>query len=108
VQQEPQKTVLSDLSDLSIANSDKPVLSALQDVNGRMHYLVKFDVTKDPSGCSKTKKRTCKKCLEQRKGKMSVSIALRAARITVIATTLMRDYFKSRMQEIKHAIRPNA
>ncbi len=54
VQQEPQKSVVSDLLDPSIANSDKPVVWVLQDVNGRTHYLVK--ITKDPSGCSGTKK----------------------------------------------------
>jgi hypothetical protein len=42
--------VVSDLSDPSTANSDKPVVRALQDANGRTRYLVKFDVTKDPSG----------------------------------------------------------
>jgi hypothetical protein len=57
VQQVPQTTVVSDLSDPSTVNSDKPVVWALQDVNGRTHYLVKFDTTKDPSGRSRTKKR---------------------------------------------------
>jgi len=89
VQQVPQTTVVSDLSDPSTVNSDKPVVWALQDVNGRTHYLVKFDTTKDPSGRSRTKKRKWKICLEQKKGKMSVFIASRAVRITVIATTLV-------------------
>jgi hypothetical protein len=39
VQQVPQTTVLSDLSDPSTVNSDKPVVRALQDANGRMRSI---------------------------------------------------------------------
>ena len=89
MQQVPQTTVVSDLSNPSTVNSDKPVVRALQDVNGRTHYLVKFDVTKDPSGQSRTKKGSARNAWSKRKGKMSVFIASHAVRITVIATTLV-------------------
>jgi len=64
--QAPQKTVVSDLS-LPSSFSNKPAVRSLTDANGKTHYLVKFDVTKDPSGRCRTKKRKCKRCLEEKK-----------------------------------------
>jgi hypothetical protein len=59
----PSNTV-SDLSSPDLhSSSDKQVIRAIPDATGKTHYLVKFDVTKDPSGRSRTKKRKCKKCL---------------------------------------------
>ena len=64
--QAPQKTVVSDLS-LPSSFLNKPAVRSLTDANGKTHYLVKFDVTKDPSGRCRTKKRKCKRCLEEKK-----------------------------------------
>jgi hypothetical protein len=56
----PQKSVISDLPSPLLNGSttvtNKPPVPSLQDANGKTHYLVKLDVTKDPSGCSRTKK----------------------------------------------------
>jgi hypothetical protein len=54
----PSKSA-SDLSTPEIGSmTDKLVIRAITDSNGRTHYLVKYDVTKDPSGCSWTKKQS--------------------------------------------------
>jgi hypothetical protein len=66
----PGKTVVS--SDVSTPSdlTEKPIIRSLIHANGKTHYLVKFDITKDPSGSCRTKKRKCKKCFENKKGKM--------------------------------------
>jgi hypothetical protein len=109
VQQELKKIVVSDLSDPSIENSDKPVVRALQYANSRTHYLVKFDVTKDPSGCSRTKKRKCKKCLEQKKRQDVRFYCITCGKNHSCYNNIDgRDCFKSHMKEIKCATRCNA
>jgi hypothetical protein len=45
----PGKTVVSELSSQSDF-SNKPIVRALEDAMDKMHYLVKYDVTRDPSG----------------------------------------------------------
>ena len=55
-----QKSVISDLSSLSLNRSttvmNKLPVQSLQDAKGKRPYLLKFDVTKDLSGHSRTKK----------------------------------------------------
>jgi hypothetical protein len=58
------KSGVSDLSSELYTLSKKRAVRSLQDANGKTHYLVKFDITKDPSGRSRCKKRKCKLCYE--------------------------------------------
>jgi hypothetical protein len=59
----PSKSV-SDLSSPdSCCSTGKQVIRAIADFNRKTHHLVKFVVTKDPSGRSQTKKLKCKKCV---------------------------------------------
>jgi len=44
--------------------SGKNVIRSGMDANGLLHYLVKYEVTKDPSGRKRTKMRKCKLCIE--------------------------------------------
>ncbi len=61
-----QKVNISDLSSPDLASlSEKEIVHALQDANGRIHYLVKYDITKDPSGWSRCEKHKCKLCYEK-------------------------------------------
>ena len=83
----PEKTFVSDLSSPSDF-SDKPVIRALQDAMGKTHYLVKYDVTRDPSGRCRTKKRKCKKCLERNKEEMLASIVSLAAKTSAFVIML--------------------
>jgi hypothetical protein len=53
----PGKNIVSDLSSPPDF-SHKPVVQVLQDATGKTHYLVKYDVTRDPLGRCRTKKRT--------------------------------------------------
>ena len=60
------KSNISDLTSPDLASSsEKEIIRALQDPNGRTHYLVKYDITKDPSGWSCCKKCKCKLCYEK-------------------------------------------
>ena len=42
----------------------KNVIRSGIDANGLLHYLIKYDVTTDPSGRKRTKMRKCKLCIE--------------------------------------------
>ncbi len=60
------KSNISDLTSRDLASSsEKEIIRALQDANGQTHYLVKYDITKDPSGWSHCKKHKCKLCYEK-------------------------------------------
>jgi hypothetical protein len=63
------KSSVSDLSSELFTLSEKQAVRSLQDANGKTHYLVKFDITKDPSGHSRCKKRKCKLCYERGKSR---------------------------------------
>jgi hypothetical protein len=59
----------SDLSSPTLTSSfpitsGKNVIRSATDANGILHFLVKYDVTKDPSGRKRTKMRKCKLCME--------------------------------------------
>jgi len=58
----PAKTVVS--SDVSTPSdlTEKPIIRSLVDANGKTHYLVKFDITKDPSGRCRTKQTKKGRC----------------------------------------------
>ncbi len=48
---EPSRSDVSDLSSPDFASSsEKNIARSLQDASGRTHYLVKYDITKDPLG----------------------------------------------------------
>jgi hypothetical protein len=68
IDKDTSKSGISDLSSDFATQSDKAVCS-LKDANGTTHYLVKYDITKDPSGRSRCKKRKCKLCYEEGKQK---------------------------------------
>jgi len=106
----PQTSIISDLSSPSLiataSGSDKPVVRSLQDANGKTHYLVKFDVTKNPSGRSRTKKRKCKKCLEGKKRQdVSFYCVTCGENFSFCSNVDGRDCFKSHVKEIKRIIR---
>jgi len=69
----PGKSVVS--SDLSTPTeiNDKPIVRSMQDANGKTHYLVKYDKTRDPSGRCRTIKRNARSVWSRIKGKMLVS-----------------------------------
>jgi len=51
------------ISSFAVATG-KSVIRSATDANGLLHYLVKYDVTQDPSGRKRTKMRKCKLCFE--------------------------------------------
>lgn len=64
-EQLPGKNIVSDLSSPPDF-SHKPVVQVLQDATGKTHYLVNYDVTRNPSGRCREKKKG-KNCLEGEK-----------------------------------------
>ncbi len=58
----PVVSIVAPQSKSNASLSEKEILCTLQDTNGRTHYLVKYDITKDPSGRSCCKKRKCVNC----------------------------------------------
>jgi hypothetical protein len=105
----PQKTIISDLSSPSMVESsfsDKPVAWSLQDSNGKMHCFVKFDVKKDPSGHSRTKKHKCKRCLEQNQSRDVGYYCILCGEIFSFCTNVDGRYcFKEHAQRVKRATR---
>jgi len=103
---EPSKSAVSDLSS---PTSDKTIIRSLQDANGKTHYLVKYDITKDPSGRSRCKKRKCKLCYENGKRK-DVSFYCITCGFSFSFCTKGdgRDCFKIHVETIKRKTRHNA
>jgi hypothetical protein len=87
VVQLPGKIVASDLSSPSVF-SHKPVVQALQDAMGKTHYLVKYDVTRDLSGCCRTKNRSARSVWRETKEEMLASILSLVGTTSVSATML--------------------
>jgi hypothetical protein len=83
----PGKTIVSQLSSQSDF-SNKPIERALEDAMGKTHYLVKYDVRRDPPGHCRTNKRKCKKCLEKTKEWMLASIVSLVEKTSPSATML--------------------
>jgi hypothetical protein len=105
----PQKTIISDLSSPSMVESsfsDKPVAWSLQDANGKMPCFVKFDVKKDPSGHSSTKKRKFKRSLEQNQRQdVGYYCILCGESFSFCTNVDGRDCFKEHVQRVKRATR---
>ena len=98
----PGKTMVS--SDVSTPSdlTEKPIIWSLVDANGKMHYLVKFDITKDPSGCYRTKKRKCKKFSETKNKQDARFHYLSYCELYSICTKIDgHDYFKSHVDKTK-------
>jgi hypothetical protein len=66
-------------------------LQPLLDANGKTHYIVKFDITEDTSGNSRTEKHKCKRCLEEKSNKMLAIIASLVVKILAVVPTLMEE-----------------
>ena len=102
----PAKSVAS--SDLSMPAdmTDKPIVQSLSDCNRKTHCLVKFDVTKDPSGRCRTKKRKCKKCMENKKRRDVSFYCISCGETFSFCTNIDgRDCFKEHVNEIKRTTR---
>jgi hypothetical protein len=102
----PSNTV-SYLSSPDFGSSfDKQVIRAIPDANGKTHYLVKFDATKDPSGRSRTKKRKCKKCLgEGKRRDVSYYCIICRESFSFCNNNNGRDCFKRHVESIRRLTR---
>ncbi len=101
------KSNVSDLSSPDFASlSEKEIVRALQDANGRTHYLVKYDITKDPSGRSRCKKRKCKLCYEKETRRdVSYYCISCGENFSFCTKGSGRDCFKINVEEIRRKTR---
>jgi hypothetical protein len=106
----PSRSGVSDLSSPDFASlSDKEIVRALQDANGKTHYLVKYDITRDPSGRSRCKKRKCKLCYENGKRKdVSYYCISCGEGFSFCTKGDGRDCFKAHVEQIRRKTRHNA
>jgi hypothetical protein len=107
------RTSNSNISDLSSPDMrsllEKEVVRALQDANGRTHYLVKYDITKDPSGRSRCKKRKCKLCYENgTRRDVSYYCISCGENFSFCTKESGRDCFKSHVDGIRRKTRHSA
>jgi hypothetical protein len=63
----PGKTMVS--SDVSTPSdlTEKPIIQSLIDANGKMHYLIKFDITKDHLGIVEQRRESARSVLRTKK-----------------------------------------
>jgi hypothetical protein len=103
----PSKSNVSDLSSPDFVSLlEKEVVRALQDANGRTHYLVKYDILKDPSGQSHCKKRKCKLCYENgMRRDVSYYCISCGENFSFCTKGGGRDRFKSHVEAIRHKMR---
>jgi hypothetical protein len=80
----------------------------LEDVNKQLHFLVKYELTTDPSGRKHTKARECKLCLVEGRGRgrrdtmyYCISCGLKSS----FCDDPNRDYFKQHVAKIKQTTR---
>jgi hypothetical protein len=100
---------ISDLSSDFATLTDKQTIRSLQDANGKSHYLIKYDITKDPSGRSRCKKRKCKLCYENGKRRdVSFYCITCGEGFSFCTKGDGRDCFKSHVEAIKRKTRHNS
>jgi len=86
--------------------SNKPIVQALEDAMGKADYQVKYDVTRDPSGRCRTKKRECKKCLEiDKRTDVSFYCISCGENFSFCNNVGSRDCFNNHVQEVKRVTR---
>jgi hypothetical protein len=93
------------LTCLLAVTSGKHVIQTSMDANGLVHYLVKYDVTTDPSGQKRTKMRKCKICLEQGKRWDVGQYCFTCGESTSCCDTKERDCFNKHIKQIKRITR---
>jgi hypothetical protein len=86
----------SDLSSPALKSSfpvtsGKNVIQSATDANRILHYFVKCDVTKDPSGRKRNKMRKCKLCMEAGKHCDGDKTVPHVERATACATNAMQE-----------------
>jgi hypothetical protein len=97
----PSLTCLLTLTCLLAVTNGKHVIRTSMDANGLVHYLVKYDVTIDPSGQKRTKMRKCKICLEQGKRRDVGQYCFTCGESTSCCDAKERDCFNEHIKQIK-------
>jgi hypothetical protein len=83
----------------------KNVIRSCTDSNGITHFLVKYDVTQDPSGRKRTKMRKCKLCLERGKRRDVGQYCFSCGESYSLCNSEGRDCFNEHVKSIKRITR---
>jgi hypothetical protein len=87
----------------------KTLIRSLSDANGKKHCLVKYEVTKDPSGRQRTKMRKCKLCFTKNKKRRDVGqYCFTCGESMSLCNDSGRDCFRDHVMEIKRITRHSA
>ncbi len=94
------------LTSFFVITSGKNVIHSGMDANGLLHYLVKYEVTKDPSGRKQTKMRKCKLCIEGGKRRDVGQYCVTCGEIYSLCNKCYaRDCFDEHIKKIKRITR---
>lgn len=101
---------LTDFSSPTLTSSlaitaGKNVIRSCTDSNGIVHFLVKYDVTQDPSGRKRTKMRKCKLCLERGKRRDVGQYCFSCGESYSLCNSEGRDCFNEHVKSIKRITR---
>ena len=93
------------LTCLLAVTSGRHVIWTSPDANGLVHYLVKYEVTTDPSGQKRTKMWKCKIFLEQGKRRDVGQYCFTCGESTSCCIAKERDCFGEHIKQIKSIAR---
>jgi hypothetical protein len=105
-----EKSPTSRLSSITSADMDgKLIIRQLEDVNQQLHFLVKYELTTDPSGRKRTKARQCKLChIEGRGRKDTMYYCISCGLKSSFCNDSNRDCFKQHVAKIKRTTRSSS
>jgi hypothetical protein len=99
------RTSISSLSAQEVESEGKSIVRQLEDVNSKLHFLVKYDTTTDPSGRKRSKARPCKLCKEKQNRKDSIYYCISCRISCSFCNDPTRDHFKEHVMSIARQTR---
>ena len=99
------RTSISSLSVHDVESGGKSIVRQLGDVNLKLHFLVKYDTTTDPSGRKRSKARPCKLCKEKQNRKDTIYYCISCGISCSFCNDPDRDCFKEHVTSIARQTR---
>jgi hypothetical protein len=99
------RTSISSLSAKEVESEGKSIVRQLEDVNSKLHFLLKYDTTTDPSGRKRSKARLCKLCMEKQSRKDSIYYCISCGISCSFCNDPTRDCFKEHVMSIARQTR---
>jgi hypothetical protein len=99
------RTSISSLTALEVESGGKTIVRQLEDANSKLHFLVKYDTTTDPSACKRSKARPCKLCKEKGSRKDTIYYYILCGLGCSFCNDPNRDCFKDHFMSIARQTR---